>query len=463
MGDERVRRASYYVLIAGLIAAVNDGWSGRPGPLAHQLLLLPVDVLFLVGLLGLLGRRVMSPTTPTGPVSTGAWLWVCGAFELVSLLSLRYEAKHFAQFGYHMSGMALAVLIAIVFAGAAGFLIRRSAGWLISAAVGSYAAGAVLSIRNFPLNYLRSDMLPVVQWADQRLAHHLNPYATIHVGGRLYDFPYLPGVLAVYLPVIALGLDPRWLNLACVLVIVGMLYGSAKSSKRLQTAALIAIFVLSPFLQYRHELYLAPHWLALTGAVVLLQGRRYNWAAVVFGLSMAIYQLSWVLWPFFLLYALRRRGWREVIRSGALSLLAMGLVIGPFLKSAFQRIANNTVGQWSRLPHALAEPINVSYWVTYFVRPDQLKWVQLGVLSGVFVFCIVRGRCRTLEDTLRWMCAGLAIFIALNVLVDGYFYLTLLLLLLMYTLSAEELWPAEGSYLSRGKNVPAGDGAPATL
>lgn len=458
-----MRRASYYVLIASLIAMVNDGWSGRPGPFAHQLLLLPVDALFLVGLLGLLERRVWSPTKLANPLSVTAWLWVCGGFELVSLLSFRYEAKHFAQFGYHMSGMALVVVIAIVLTGAAGFFIHRSAGWLLFAAMCSYAAGAVLSIRDFPLNYLRSDMLPVVQWADQRLAHHLNPYTTIHIGNRLYDFPYLPGVLAVYLPVIALGLDPRWLNLACVLLVVGMLYGCADLSKRLQTAALIAIFVLSPFLQYRHELYLAPHWFALTGAVILLQGRRYNWAAAVFGLSMAIYQLSWVLWPFLLLYALRRRGWREVIRSGALSLLTMGLVIGPFLRSAFQRIASNTVGQWSRLPHALAEPINVSYWATYLVRPDQLKWVQLGVLSGVFIFCIVRGRCRTLEDTLRWMCAGLAIFIALNVLVDGYFYLTLLLLLLMYTLSSEGLWPAEESTSNPRGNVPESNPASVTL
>lgn len=457
-----MRRASYYVLIAGLIAVVNDGWSGRPGPLAHQLFLLPIDVLFLLGLLGLLGRRVVSSTEPASFSSVEPWLWVCGGFELVSLLSFRYETKHFAQFGYHMSGMALVVLVAIVLAAAAGFLIHRSGGWLLFAAIGSYAAGAVLSILNFPLNYLRSDMLPVVQWADDRLAHHLNPYTTIHVGNRLYDFPYLPGVLEAYLPVIAAGLDPRWLNLACVLLLVEMLYRAVESSKRLQAAALIAVFVLSPFLQYRHELYLAPHWLVLTGAIVLLQRRRYNWAAIVFGLSMGIYQLSWVVWPFLLLYALRRRGWPEVMRSGALSLLALALVIGPFIRSAFQRIANNTVGQWSRLPHALAEPMNLSYWVTYLVRPDQLKWVQLGVLSGLFVFCIVRGRCGTLEDTLRWMCAGLAIFIALNVLVDGYFYLTLLLLLLMYTLSAAGLWPAEETW-SKPRERSVSGGAPVTL
>ncbi len=58
----------------------------------------------------------------------------------------------------------------------------------------------------------------------------------------------------------------------------------------------------------------------------------------------------------------------------------------------------------------------------------------------MFFYCLGKGRCRTLEDTLRWMGAALAVFIALNVLVDGYFYLTLLLLLLIYTLSAEGVW-----------------------
>ncbi len=440
-----MKRSSYYVLLAALIAVVNDGWSGRPSPFIHQALLVPVEILFIAGLLGLLGRSATVPVRSTAQASIAPWLWVCIAFELISLLSFGYEAKHFVRFGYHLSRAAYLVVVGVVLASAACFAKFRSSEWLMGAAAASYIAGAVLAIESFPLNYLRSDMLPVVQWADQRLAHGLDPYTTMHVGNRVYDFPYLPGVLVAYLPVVGWGLDPRWLNLGCVLGVMVLLYGAAKSSERRLAAVLISVFLLSPFLQYRHELYLAPHWLALTGAIVLLQKRCYSWAAVAFGLSMAIYQLSWVLWPFLLLYALRRRGWWEVVRCGIASLLAMAVVIGPFLRSALQRIANNTVGQWSRLPHALAEPMNLSYWVTYLVRPNQLKWVQLGALSALFAFCVARGRCRTVEDTLRWMSAALAIFIALNVLVDGYFYLTLLLVLLMYTLSAERLWPEQAS------------------
>lgn len=427
------------------MALVNDGWSGRPSPFLHQLLLLPLTLVGMVGLLGLLQRRQEVAFREAMPVS----LSVCVIFEVVSLLGFRYEAKHFAQFGYHISPTSYLLVVGAALLGAVGFVRYRSSVWLIGAAIATYVVGEWLSIVSFPLNYLRSDMLPVVQWADLRLVQHLNPYATMHVGSRLYDFPYLPGVLLAYLPTIALGIDPRWLNLCSVSVVAGLLYWAAVPKGRLAAAALVALFVLSPFLQYRHDLYLAPHWLLLTAAMVLVQRRWFGCGAAVFGLSMAVYQLSWVIWPFLLLYALQRRGWWEALRSAGFSLLAMAAVVGPFLRSALQRIASNTVGQWSRLPHALADPINLSYWMTYLVRPDQLKWVQLSVLTAVFFYCLVMGRCRTLEDTLRWMCVALAIFIALNVLVDGYFYLTLLLLLLMYTLIAEQIWlPADREELT---------------
>lgn len=435
-----MKRTSYYLLLAVIVSLVNDGWSGRPGPLMHQVMLIPLELLFVVCLFRLLSKCRPVTVGPAVDLPIKSSLWVCFAFEVSSLLAFLYESRHFERFGYHLSWGAYSCVFAISVLAAATFVRFRSGMWLFVGALGCYVAGEIFSICCFPLNYLRSDMLPVVQWADQRLVHGLNPYTTMHVGNRLYDFPYLPGVLLAYLPGVRLGVDPRWTNVACVVVLALMLYKATLPRKRLITGALVAVFLLSPFLQYRHDLYLAPHWLLLVITVILLQKRSSSWAAVTFGLSMAVYQLSWVLWPFLLLHALRRRGWLGVLRTAVLSLLAMAVVIGPFLHAALKRIASNTVGQWSRLPHALAEPMNLSYWVTYLVRPDQLKWAQLAVLSLLFFYCLIKGRCRTVEDMLRWMGAALAIFIALNVLVDGYFYLTLLLLLLLYTLSGEGVW-----------------------
>lgn len=422
---------------------VNDGWSGRPSPRTHQLYLLPFTAAFAAVLWPLLkGWSVKSGPPAQPPFEWPLWL-LCSVsivFELLSVSSFAYERRHFAKFGYNGSVYSLLFVVGVgaLFIAVASW--RRTPGAWLATVVASYAAGQLLAIRYFPLNYLRSDMLPVIAWADERLVHHLNPYATMHVGARLYDFPYLPGMLLAYLPAVAAGLDVRWISVACVICLGLLLYYAALKTFRKHAAALCGIFMLAPFLQYRHDLYLQPHWLCLVASIVLLQRKRFGWAVAVFGISMAIYQLSWVLFPFIVLYAWRNGGWRRAGQAVVIGLGSMLLVVGPFLHSAMSRIESNTVGQWSRLPHALADPMNLSYWLTFLVRPDQLKWVQLVVMSFIFGFCIVMGRCQSLTDTLRWMSAALALFIAINVLVDGYFYLTLLLLLLMYTLAASGIW-----------------------
>jgi uncharacterized membrane protein len=205
-------------------------------------------------------------------------------------------------------------------------------------------------------------------------------------------------------------------------------------------AALLALFLLCPFLQYRHELYLQPHWFTLVAAFVLAQRRHFAWAAVVFGAGMALYQFSWILFPFFLLHALRRRGWVEVARTFLLGAVGAGAVAGPFLRSALSRIGNNAVSQWSRLGHALADPINLSYWTTYVIHPDKLLRLQVLLMVAIFVYCLAARRCATLADTLRWSTLALTVFVMFNVIVDGYFYLMLLVLMLVYTCVANGWW-----------------------
>ncbi|MCA1617005.1 MAG: hypothetical protein LC729_00130 [Acidobacteria bacterium] len=433
-----------YVVLVWVVAAVNDGWSGRPFGFVHQLVLLPFAAIWAVGLVLLLRfpQTKRSVFWASGAAGVQVFsLALCGISECAAIAGFFYEARHFARFGYGFDSalfwmaFAVAVLAVLVVA------LRRTGTAVFGGALACYAAGLLLAVRCFPLNYLRSDMLPVIEWADVRLLNHLNPYETMHVGSRLYDFPYLPGMLIAFLPAVAFHVDVRLLTLACVLGLAALIYSLSSRQRRMDAAILVASFLLSPFLQYRHDLYLAPHWLALVLAVALMQRRHFVLAAVAFGWSMSLYQLSWVIFPFFVLNGLRRGGWKEAVKLSLVTIASMLVVVGPFLASATRRIASNTVGQWSRLPHALADPINLSYWVTYIVRPDQLKWVQLAAMTGVFGFCILRNRCRTLTDTLRWMTAALTIFVALNVLVDGYFYLTILLLLLMYTCAVTGIWP----------------------
>jgi hypothetical protein len=156
---------------------------------------------------------------------------------------------------------------------------------------------------------------------------------------------------------------------------------------------------------------------------------------------MAIYQFSWILFPFFLLNALRRRGWLEALKLAMLGAVGALVIVGPFLRSASHRIASNTVGQWGHLiTHAMADPINLSYWVTYVVHPDHLLRLQAVVMVVIFLYCFTTGRCKDLADTLRCMVIALTLFVLLNVLVDGYFFLMLLVVMLVYTCVANGWW-----------------------
>ena len=57
-------------------------------------------------------------------------------------------------------------------------------------------------------------------------------------------------------------------------------------------------------------------------------------------------------------------------------------------------------------------------------------------MVAIFAWCVLRRRCATLEDTLRWTVAALTLFILCNSLVDGYFFLMLLVPTLLFVLVA---------------------------
>jgi hypothetical protein len=433
-----LRRAGYFTVLLLIANLVGDGWTGRPTPFVHQLLVLPATAMFLWCLYALLSP----PQKPPMRWTVRRALLLASAFELIFIATYIYECRHFAAFGYRIRLIpAIAILgIALTLLGLT-FRTRVPAAFVFGATLFASAGGLLLSIISSPLNYLRSDMLPVIYWADRSLLLHADPYTTLHVANRIYDFPYLPGMMLVFYPFAAIGLDLRFASMAYTLAMALLVYWAARSERRLVVAALLALFLLCPFLQYRHELYLQPHWFTLVLAFVLMQRRHFAWAALTFGVTLAIYQFSWILFPFLLLNGFRRRGWLEAAKLALLGAFGAMLLAGPFLRSASHRIANNTVGQWGHLSrHARAEPINLSFWATYFIAPDKLLRLQAALMVGIFLYCCLRGRCSDLTGTLRWMIIALTTFVLFNVLVDGYFFLMLLVPMLVYTCVASGWW-----------------------
>ena len=176
----------------------------------------------------------------------------------------------------------------------------------------------------------RSDMLPLLSEAGKMLLKGHNPY-------RLYTFPtesvfltYLPGTLLAFIPPVLLHIDLRFINILYVVALAVMIYRSAKIQYRREVASLIGLFLLSPYVLYRHEIYTQPHWLSLGACVLLLQRNKYLLAAVVFGVSAALSQFSWILLPFFLLFIFQREGFGRALLLGAIVLIALCCSRGAF-------------------------------------------------------------------------------------------------------------------------------------
>ncbi len=336
----KIRRCALYAGCLALLSVVCDGWSGKPSPLVHQVMLLPFLGLFAFLLYALLsGQNLYVRDADSSLSRLPAWWSRCLIlFEAWSVLLMAAEARHYRAFGYHLSAFVCSISVAIVLLVWVSCFFRSSARSLMAAVLTSVGAGMIVAIRCFPLNYLRSDMLPVIGWADGRLLRLLDPYGTMHVGNRIYDFPYLPGMLVAFWPAAYLHMDLRWATLAYLLASAFLVFWAAREGRRLEVAGLLGLFLLCPFLQYRHDLYLEPHWFTLVFAIVLMQRRRFVWSALVWGISCAIYQLSWVVYPFVLLNAYRRRGMLEVMKVFVLTGLGALVVSGPFVKSARSRI-----------------------------------------------------------------------------------------------------------------------------
>ena len=427
-----------FAALVYLISFVGDGPNFLPQT-TMQLLLLSCTgcFLWLCYLLLLAPQQARIPLERIPALDVAGLLRLSLFFEALFVGLFLWETHKFASFGYKLHSIPTAIVFTICLVSLAAIAWSsarpHSLAIILTTVLGTYACGLILAIVSFPLYFRRSDMMAVILHATQSVLHHGNPYSTFYLEGKVYDFPYLPGTILSFLPATALHLDLRWAKLSYVVGLVLLLVWAARKPFRPVVAALAGLLVLSPYLQYRHDLYTEGHWFSLMVIFVLMQRGRFGWAAAAFGASMAISQFSWVIFPFFLLNALRRRGWTEVLKVAAIATLAAAAVVLPFLRWAATTIGRNAVGQWDTLLRPIARPINLAYWASFVVRANHLKWIQLAILTAIFAFCFVRKRCSSLEDTLRWMSVAWIVFILFNVLLDGYFYLMLLVPLLVYT------------------------------
>lgn len=445
-------RTGIYTLLLFFLSCQADGFRLSHNQVHQQLLLIPFTLLFCGGMLWLLLPQLRY---------VGKWrllleksaarvggLPAITVFLTLSSALFVYQSHYYVAAGYRLHPIATLVVFGCALAGVcSSFWVkgRSAGGYLFAAVLIAYIGVYLLSIWSFPNSVQRSDMLPLLSEAGKTLLKGHNPY-------RLYTFPtesvfltYLPGTLLAFIPAVLLHIDLRFINIVYVVTLAVLIYRSAAIQYRREVASLIGIFLLSPYMLYRHEIYTQPHWLSLVACFLLLQRRRFLWAAVVFGVSAALSQFSWILFPFFLLFIFRQKGFNRAILSAAVVLLAFGVIVGPFIAWSPEAFLYGVLTHWQN--NAVnARPINFSYWAAALVGAQHLELVQFLILAAIFIRCAVTRSCRTLPQCLRWMAVSFTGFIMLNILVWGYFFLLLEVILLLYLLSTNG-WLQESDQL----------------
>jgi len=443
-------RVGIFTLLLLFLSLQADGFRLSRNQERQELLLIPFTLLFCGGLLWLLTSKVI------GTGKHQSWLLKCSGwngnlvaimvFLAISGALITYSSHYYAAMGYRLHPFAMIMVFgcAVISVGAGFWRKARSGGnYLIGVVILAYVAVYLLSIWSFPIAIQRSDMLPLISAAGKTILNGHNPYHFYTFPTEIVFLTYLPGTVLAFLPAVVLQIDLRFLNIVYVVILAVLIYRASSIQYRSQVAALIGLFLLSPYVQYRHEIYTQPHWLSIVACLLLAQKRKLLWAAAIFGVSAALSQFSWILFPFLLLFIFQQKGYRCALSAAVIALSVATLTVAPFAVWSPHAFFYGVLSHWQNMP-VNARPVNFSYWLGAAVGPQHLQVVQFVVLAGIFVYCVAARKCSTLTECLCWMAIALTVFIMLNILVWGYFFLLLEVILLLYVISANG-WFQSGS------------------
>lgn len=264
----------------------------------------------LVALGWLLRRPHAAPPPWAGPV------FCAGQLALTLLLNLPA-----------LPGLATAMLV-LAGLGALGSW-RPHLGYMACLGLGLVLAAA--SLVYHPIDMNAADMLPVIRWADHEMLAGVNPYQAVYPGPATSTFYYMPLQLLAYLPLTAVGLDPRLLNLACCALSI-LLVETRPTAWRATARAYLYPVLLSALgapMMYNGEIW--PYWLgSLALAACVLAGRTLL-AGLVLGLLVGMRQTALVAAGVLGLGMLRLLPWRQYLAGFSAGALAACALCLPFL------------------------------------------------------------------------------------------------------------------------------------
>ena len=379
------RQIKIRILMLGLLGFLLIIKSDRYFPLPEnlpepifQLILIPYTLVFFICVFLFLKPQILeNKLSVLNEISTiRLTAAIALVFEFIVFILLNVENRWYASFGYNLNiPITIALFIAIGATFTYLFIRDRSPKILFYTALAAYTGTYLISIASFPLNPQRSDMLPLLVSGGRSFLNGITPYGYYDIPHHLI-FTYLPGMWFAYLPAVILHADPRIINLICVVLSALIIVYLTKNGRNF-AFLLVSIFLLVPYLQYRHEIYLGVFFLLLSIIYVFYTRNRWFVGSAVFGYALATYQFAWIIFPFAIVSIFRKTGLRKAVVSLVIAIGIALIMILPFWLLTPDAFIGGVIGHWFYVD-ILA--VNLSYIVSILVPWDLIIVVQCIVI-----------------------------------------------------------------------------------
>lgn len=275
----------------------------------------------------------------------------------------------------------------------AGALVQRK--WGSRGAVGCFVTGALALIAvlasRLAHDVAGGDMLQIIDFAVRDLLAGEIPFRRyLTVSGKEVLFGYWPGVWLPYIPVIALGLDMRVLNVLLMGLVVLLFWkasGGGERGARILSIVLLPVLLSTPLMQMALSGHLWLYWLLSAATLYFVVRGQYMLAAVAFGLCLASRPTALFLAGPILAYVWTRAGLRTALVGGVVSVSVFLALNAPFYLiygDAFMGASYGVlVGIGHQLTHFSIEGILQAVGLGALGKPLQ---VATTLVAMVFIF-----------------------------------------------------------------------------
>lgn len=292
------------------------------------------------------------------------------------ILTCFFNSFYFVQFPWFVAAIALPLCASIALAKSG----NRAA--LVVFLIGALVLFVTL-IARIPHDEGGGDMLQIIDFAATDWLKGDNPFRPyLTVSRKEVPFGYWPGIWLPYVPLIALGIDMRVLNISLYVLIALLFWKVSGGGERGATMLAIALlpFLLSPqILQMIVSGHLWFYWLLLVWAFWLIVQERNFAAAVLLGLCLATRPtVLFVLGPVFA-FVWSRGGFSVAARCGLLAIAVMAAANVPFFLVYGEDFVRNSYGALGKIGQDLTH-FSVLGILEAFNAGFLGKFVQVGVV-----------------------------------------------------------------------------------